>query len=118
MCGSSAQSPRRSCVSSRNQSGIKGLFMSKRTCLFDAAVAGGGDWNQYRHDPRGGSENPGVFAAAEAAKLSQLWALELGPYVYTQAVLSGDLAVYTTASSGKVVAVDANTGSVRWSRAL
>ena len=79
---------------------------------------GGGDWSQYRHDARGGSENPGVFAAAEAAKLTQLWSVELGQYVYTQAVLSGDLAVYTTAFSGKVVAVDANNGSVRWSRTL
>ena len=80
--------------------------------------AGGGDWSQYRHDERGGSENPGVFAAAEAGKLAQLWSLELGQYVYTQAVLSGDLAVYTTAFSGRVVAVDANTGAVRWSRTL
>ncbi len=80
----------------------------------DAGPLGGGDWPQYRHDARGGSENPGVFAASQVANLSERWHVELGQYVYTQAVSAEGLVVYTTAFSGKVVAVDAATGKERW----
>ena len=54
----------------------------------DAGPPGGGDWRQYRYDARGGSVNPGVFAASEVANLTEFWKapLELGQYVYTQAV--------------------------------
>ncbi|HXN81521.1 MAG TPA: PQQ-binding-like beta-propeller repeat protein [Myxococcales bacterium] len=83
---------------------------------------GGGDWGQYRHDQRGGSVNFATFAASEAANLIPLWKLDLGDqgasYVYTQAMITADLVIFTTAASGKVVAVDANTGSVRWTRPL
>ena len=37
----------------------------------DAGPLGGGDWRQYRHDARGGSENAGVFAAAEVPNLGR-----------------------------------------------
>lgn len=79
---------------------------------------GGGDWGQYRYDRRGSSENPATFAAAEGKSLSTLWTAELGQYVYTQAMIGADLAVFTTAFSGKVVALDANTGRSVWSRTL
>lgn len=83
----------------------------------DAGPLGGGDWRQYRHDPRGDSENGGVFAAAEVANLREAWpANELGQYVYTQAVVGDGLAVYTTAFSGHVVAIDQATGRERWRR--
>src|SRR2546423_5124220 len=62
----------------------------------------------------GRSENPGVFEAAEVANLTPLWQQDLGLYVYTQAVAAEGIVVYTTASSGKVVAVDAATGAARW----
>src|SRR5690242_8724846 len=39
----------------------------------DAGPPGGGDWRQYRHDGRGGSENAGVFAASAAGDLAELW---------------------------------------------
>ena len=39
----------------------------------DKGPLGGGDWRQYRHDGRGGSENAGVFAAAEVANLREAW---------------------------------------------
>ncbi len=82
----------------------------------DAGPPGGGDWRQYRYDARGGSVNPGVFAASEVANLTEFWKapLELGQYVYTQAVAAEGLVVYTTAFSGKVVAVDETTGKERW----
>ena len=71
---------------------------------------GGGDWAQYRHDPRGGCENPAVFAASEGAGLRQKTLAPFGArgtfYVYTQAVLSGDLVIYTTAFKGEVIAKD------------
>jgi outer membrane protein assembly factor BamB len=86
----------------------------------DAGPLGGGDWRQYRYDARGGSGNPGVFAASEAANLTELWKtpVELGQYVYTQAVAAEGLVVYTTAFSGKVIAIDEATGNGRWSRTL
>src|SRR5207248_8362904 len=81
----------------------------------DAGPLGGGDWGQYRHDPLGRSENPGVFEAAEVANLTPLWQRDdLGPQMYTQAVAAEGIVVYTTAFSGKVVAVDAATGALRW----
>jgi outer membrane protein assembly factor BamB len=78
---------------------------------------GGGDWGQYRHDQRGGSENPATFTAAEAKTLGAGppgWTQELGQYVYTQAMIASDMVVFTTAFSGKVVALDPNTGARRW----
>jgi outer membrane protein assembly factor BamB len=84
----------------------------------DAGPLGGGDWGQYRHDPLGRSENPGVFEAAEVANLTPLWQRNLAEaaplYVYTQAVAAEGIVVYTTAFSGQVVAVDAATGALRW----
>ncbi|HEY6909872.1 MAG TPA: PQQ-binding-like beta-propeller repeat protein [Myxococcales bacterium] len=85
--------------------------------LPDAGPLGGGDWRQYRHDARGGSENAGVFAAAEVANLREAWpANELGQFVYTQAVVGDGLVVYTTAFSGHVVAFDQASGRERWRR--
>ena len=57
-----------------------------------------------------------MFAASEVANLTDFWkpALELGQYVYTQAVAAEGLVVYTTAFSGKLVAVDEATGKERW----
>src|SRR5438128_10958259 len=68
----------------------------------DAGPLGGGDWAQYRRDPLGRSENPGVFEAAEVANLTPLWQdpPNLHQYVYTQAVVAEGIVVYTTAFSG------------------
>jgi outer membrane protein assembly factor BamB len=83
----------------------------------DAGPPGGGDWGQYRHDARGASENPGVFAASEVANLRAAWTpLELEQYVYTQAVAAEGIVVYTTAFTGRVIAVDEATGMERWRR--
>jgi len=83
----------------------------------DAGPPGGGDWGQYRHDARGASENPGVFAASEVANLRAAWTpLELEQYVYTQAVAAEGIVVYTTAFTGRVIAVDEATGIERWRR--
>jgi outer membrane protein assembly factor BamB len=84
----------------------------------DAGPSGGGDWLQYRHDERGGSLDDGTFSTADAAALTPRWTLELGQYVYTQAMIAPDLVVFTTAFSGKVVAVDPATGAIRWTRTL
>src|SRR5205085_9108699 len=82
----------------------------------DAGPLGRGDWGQYRHDPLGRSENPGVFEAAEVANLTPLWQdpPNLHRYVYTQAVVAEGIVVYTTAFSGNVVAVDERTGKPLW----
>jgi outer membrane protein assembly factor BamB len=84
--------------------------------------SGGGDWGQYRQSPLGRSENAGIFEAAEVANLTDLWPgsrVNLGQYVYTQAVAAGGIVVYTTAFSGKVVAFDeAKGGEPIWTRQL
>ncbi|HEY2027946.1 MAG TPA: PQQ-binding-like beta-propeller repeat protein [Myxococcales bacterium] len=82
------------------------------------SARGGGDWMQYRHDARGVSMNQGDFSVADAQSLVPRWTIELGQYVYTQAMIADDLVVFTTAFSGKVVAVDAQTGATRWTRTL
>jgi outer membrane protein assembly factor BamB len=84
----------------------------------DAGTSFAGDWMQFRHDQRGDSLGEGTFTTAQAAALTPLWTLELGQYVYTQAMIASDLVVFTTAFSGKVVAVDPATGAVRWTRTL
>lgn len=82
------------------------------------SAAGGGDWPQYRHGITGTSLNPGTFAKSEVANLTPLWTAELGQYVYTQPILSGGVAIFTTAYTGRVVALDAATGQQLWSRDL
>jgi len=86
----------------------------------DAGPIGAGDWRQYRFDARGGSASPAVLAAVDVANLAPIWAapVELGQYVYTQAVAADGIAVYTTAFSGRVVAVDATSGQELWSKTL
>lgn len=76
---------------------------------------GGGDWGQYRHDQRGSSENPATFSAAEARTLTDAWSapVELGQYVYTQAVITTDTIAFTTAFSGKIVTVNASGADPR-----
>ena len=88
--------------------------------------AGGGDWLQYRYSPLGGtSENPGVFAASEAASVALLWSIPRDRfgvsgsyYYYSQPLIADDTVYFTTAfggtAGGKVVAVSASDGSTRW----
>jgi outer membrane protein assembly factor BamB len=82
-------------------------------------LPGGGDWAQYRGGVRGTSENPGIFDASEVANLTQ-WTADLGSggtaQIYTQAMIVGDTAYFTTAISASVVALDLTTHAVRWSR--
>ena len=83
---------------------------------------GGGDWAQYRGGVRGTSENPGAFDAAEAANLRVAWRQDLSAngtsQFYTQAMIAGDTAYFTTAIAARVLAVDAGSGNVRWSRSF
>jgi outer membrane protein assembly factor BamB len=82
---------------------------------------GGGDWGQYRHDQRGQSENPATFAASEVANLADIWPhLDLGDSgrssIYSQAMITSEIVVFTTAFSAKVVAVETSTGKpLSWS---
>ena len=84
---------------------------------------GGGDWLQYRHDLLGTSDNPGVLDATSAADLAPGWTVSddrLGPkgsfYLFSQPVVTADTVYLTTAIGARVVALDAATGAVRWSR--
>ena len=81
---------------------------------------GGGDWTQYRAGVRGNSDNPGVFPAAQAANLRTIWTAELSPQgtaqAYTQPMIAGGTAYFTTAISANVLALDMSTGAVKWTR--
>ena len=84
---------------------------------------GGGDWLQYRHDLLGTSENPGRLDATSAANLTPGWTVSddrLGPrgsfYLFSQPVVTADTVYLTTAVGARVIALDAATGNVRWSR--
>ena len=66
--------------------------------------AGGGDWLQYRYNPLGTSENPGVFAASEAASVALLWSIPRDRfgvsgsyYYYSQPLIADDTVYFTTA---------------------
>ena len=81
------------------------------------AAASSGDWPQSRHDAQGTWSNDGSFTAAQAAALQQLWAVELGAVVYAEPIVAGGIVYLTTAwHSGKVIALDAATGALKWSR--
>ena len=88
----------------------------------DTLAQGGGDWTQYRGGVRGTSENPGVFDASEAANLKEVWSASIGAggsaQLYTQAMIAGDTAYFTTAIAANVIALDATTQAVRWSRSF
>ncbi len=79
---------------------------------------GGGDWPQYRGNVEGTWTIPGSVTADDARAASLDWMAELGEYGWTQPVIAGDTVVATTGFSGRVVALEADTGAVRWSRTL
>lgn len=80
--------------------------------------AGGGDWVQYRADGHGTWVNRGTFTAAQAAGVTPLWSATAGPAGYAQPIIVGDSVYVATASVGKVISLDAQTGAERWTRAL
>ena len=86
----------------------------------DAGAPGGADWSQYRAGVRGDSDNPGVFDTQAAANLRVIWSAELSPsktaQAYTQPIIVGGTAYFTTAISANVLALDMSTGAVQWSR--
>jgi outer membrane protein assembly factor BamB len=79
---------------------------------------GGSDWPQYRFNPAGTWENPGSVTRAEAAATAPAWMTPLGEYGWTQPIIAGDTVIATTGFTGRVVALDASTGAVRWTRDL
>ena len=80
---------------------------------------GGGDWPQYRHDPQSNWLNPGTFDAAGVAQLKPIWTFELGAPGFSQPAIVGDTVYLTSAiHQGKVMALDAATGHLKWIRNL
>ena len=79
---------------------------------------GGGDWTQYRFDAAGTWENPGSVAREEAAATTRAWVTSLGEYGWTQPIIRGDTVIATTGFTGRVVALEASTGALRWTRDL
>jgi polyvinyl alcohol dehydrogenase (cytochrome) len=73
-----------------------------------------GDWPQYRRDAAGSSAAGAALSKADAPHLAQRFSRTVGESTYAQAVVVGGTAYLTTANVGSVVAIDAASGSVRW----
>ena len=92
------------------------------------AIAGGGDWAQYRSGVSGTSSIEGTWSAAQVADLDQLWKKDLGKddqelpefkdhvLGYTQPIVVGDTVYVTVAVTAGLVALDARSGALRWKR--
>src|ERR1700738_3034546 len=93
------------------------LFLLRPPVRADPLSPGGGDWPQYRHDNHSTWMNPGVFDKAQATTVQPLWTFEMGVAGYGAPTLVGNT-VYIAAAfhSGKVYALDANTGALHWQR--
>jgi outer membrane protein assembly factor BamB len=80
---------------------------------------GGGDWPQYRQNAQSTWLNPGIFDTSAVAALRPIWTFELGAPGYSSPTIVGDTVYVTTAyHSGKVLALDAATGALKWARNL
>ncbi len=75
-----------------------------------SGVAGKGDWPAYRHDHTRG----GATAAAVAADLKPLWAVDVGRGLTPPTVAAG-MVFAAAGDEHRVVALDAAAGTVRWS---
>jgi hypothetical protein len=76
------------------------------------------DWPQFRHDVRGSSAAGATLTRAQGASLHEVWSFELGPYAFAEPIRAADSVYATTAVLGRVFALDAATGQVRWTRDL
>jgi outer membrane protein assembly factor BamB len=84
----------------------------------DPAVPVDEDWPQFRHDVRGSSAAGTSLTTAQGATLHEVWSFELGQYDYSEPIRAGDAVYATTGVTGKVIALDAATGALRWTRDL
>ncbi len=73
-----------------------------------------GDWPQYRRDVAGTSAPGTPLAAADAPRLAEAWATQVGPSTYAELVVAGDQAFVTTSEIASVVALAPATGAQRW----
>ncbi len=84
------------------------LFSAAQTNV-PAAPAPSADWPQFRGNP----QLTGVAAAAPPASLKLLWTFEGGESIESSAAIAGG-AVYVGSQSGDLLAVDLETGKLRW----
>lgn len=75
-----------------------------------------GAWPQYRRDLAGCSFAADGLRASDAPNLRESWRTKAGASTYAQAIVSDGVAFLTTTVVGSVVALDVQSGAVRWSR--
>src|SRR6266581_1136389 len=68
-----------------------------------------GEWTQFRGNP----QLTGVAASSLPANLKLLWTYEAGDSIESSAAISGG-AVYVGVQTGDLVAIDLQTGKLRW----
>jgi outer membrane protein assembly factor BamB len=76
-----------------------------------------GDWTQFRFGARHLGSNPAerVLSPANVAGLERRWSTPIGETIFTSAAVA-DGRVYVGTLGGRLVALDAETGDVLWSR--
>ncbi|MGH6959476.1 MAG: PQQ-binding-like beta-propeller repeat protein, partial [Dongiaceae bacterium] len=74
-----------------------------------APQSGAGDWSQFRGNP----QLTGVAASAPPAGLKLLWTYETGEPIESSAAIA-DGAVYVGSTSGDLLALDLESGRLRW----
>jgi outer membrane protein assembly factor BamB len=73
------------------------------------AAAPAGEWRQFRGTPN----LTGVSSSAPPATLKVLWTHELGDTIESSAAIAGGV-VYVGGGDGDLVALDFNTGALKW----
>src|SRR4030095_5447278 len=78
-------------------------------CLLPLLLTAADEWPQFRGNP----QLTGVAAAALPANLKLLWTYDSGDSIESSAAISGG-SVYVGAQPGELLAIDLQTGKLRW----
>jgi outer membrane protein assembly factor BamB len=82
-----------------------------------AQGAGGPEWPQFRFGPRGLGFNPQetLISPGNVASLERAWSTPIGETIFTSAAVSNGR-VYVGTLGGRLLALDAQSGAILWSR--
>lgn len=101
--------------------GVQGAGAAKATCA--RAQHQGGEWRSYGHDSKNTRHQPleTTIGPDNAAELALAWKFSNADYgggVYDTTPVVADGCVYLASSSGRVMALNADTGAVVWDTQL
>lgn len=92
----------------------RGVVLCALLGLAGAALAE--DWPVYRHDLQSTGASQETLSASQAAQLSALWNQPSAVPIANPVAVGGS--VYVTADTGRLLALDASTGAIRWQHNL